>query len=97
MYIIYENRRRYRALSNIYNQKLTVAIIKIVSEMCSACEPLPPLSLLLSRSLSHSQAELPFHARQPHGGYGSKNKILWLTFHNLNAAALFSVVKCKTF
>lgn len=33
--IIYENRRRYRAFSNIYNQKLTVAIIKIVSEICN--------------------------------------------------------------
>lgn len=42
VYIIYENRRRYRGLSNIYNQKLTVAIIKIVSEMCSACASDPP-------------------------------------------------------
>lgn len=79
--IIYENRRRYRAFSNIYNQKLTVAIIKIVSEICNPSDQ--------RFKAPHPKPNF----RRRGGGVGScssgggKNKILWLTFHNFKWAA----------
>jgi len=75
--IIYENRRRYRAFSNIYNQKLTVAIIKIVSEISN------PSAL---RFEEHPLFRLSNGMGSFWSG-GCKNKILWLTFHNFEWAA----------